>query len=70
MPAAKKADPDQLYEAIESFAAQDGSAYHKGISRVSGEIVRKNGWEHLFKPVESTHPAVEAATAAPGEKRK
>lgn len=68
MPAAK-AKADQMYVATESFAAEDGTAYHKDITRVSGSIVAKNKWEHLFKPIDSSYPEVEAATAAPGEKR-
>ena len=66
MPAAKA---DAMYVAAESFVDQDGNAYHKDITRISGKVVAKKKWEHLFKPLESSHPEVEAATAAPGEKR-
>ena len=58
-----------LYVAMESFVDQEGNSFHKDISRVSGALVAKNHWEHLFKPIETSHPQIEAATAAPGEKR-
>jgi hypothetical protein len=58
-----------MYVASESFVDEKGNAYHKDITRVSGELVSKNKWQHLFKPLEVSNPAVESATAAPGEKR-
>ena len=65
MPAAKA----EMYVATESFVTADGVSYFKDVTRVSGKLVAKNKWEHLFKPLEASHPEVEAATAGPGEKR-
>jgi hypothetical protein len=64
--AATKAD--QMYVATESFVTADGIHYRKDTTRVSAALVKANKWEHLFKPLE-VHHDVEAATAAPGEKR-
>ena len=69
MAAPKKADAESLYVAKESFVDADGLSYHKDITRISGDVVAKNKWEHLFKAIEATRMGVEQATAAPGEKR-
>lgn len=68
MPAAKKDSAADMYVASESFVDADGNSYHKDITRVSGKLVAKNKWEHLFKALEVSHPEIETATAAPGEK--
>ena len=54
---------------IRPFVDGEGNSFHANITRVSGALVTKNKWEHLFKPIEVSHPEIEAATAAPGEKR-
>ena len=59
----------ELYVAAESFVSADGTAYHKNVTRVSGKLIAKNKWEHLFKPLEVSHPEIEAAVAGPGDKR-
>jgi hypothetical protein len=58
-----------MYVASESFVDSEGHSYHKDITRVSARLVSKNKWKHLFKPLDVSHPDVEKATAAPGEKR-
>lgn len=59
--------PD-VFVATESFVDANGEAYFRDITRVSGRLVKKNKWEHLFKPLE-VHRDVEDATAEPGAKR-
>jgi hypothetical protein len=66
---AEKAKASDMYVAAESFVDGDGNSYHKDITRVSGKLVAKKKWEHLFKALEVSHPDIEKATAAPGEKR-
>jgi hypothetical protein len=64
-----------IYVANESFSSQDGTAFTKDATRVSAAWLNKHkDLKDLFKPLEVHHdvesPKVEAATAAPGEKRK
>ena len=65
-----------LFEAIDSFDAGHGVIVHAGDIVEAGHPILK-GREGLFKPIEVKfavdHPIerpIEAATAAPGEKRE
>lgn len=42
---------------------------HKDVTRVRSSDTAAKLWPDLFKPLEVSYPAVEQATAAPGEKR-
>ena len=59
---------ETMYVATESFVTGDGIHYRKDSTCISAALMKRNKWEHLFKPIE-VHHDVEAATAAPGEKR-
>jgi hypothetical protein len=66
-----KIDPNDVYEATETFTADaDGvpTVVTKGMTRVraSDAVYRNN--PHFFRPL-TISTDVEAATAAPGEKR-
>lgn len=69
--AEKHPEPGEILVAIESFSkSYAGSDHHftAGQTRVRSGHPILRGVEHLFKPVEA-HYEVEAATAAPGERR-
>ena len=61
----------EMLVAIESFSHRFEGADHAfvlGVTRVRSGHPILRGIEHLFKPIEP-HYEVEAASAAPGEKR-
>jgi hypothetical protein len=63
----------EWFVASESFTTQEGEMFTKDTTRVKrGDPILKLA-PHLFKPLEASRrggaPDVEAATAAPGEKR-
>lgn len=63
---------DEIYVAIESFSWEPepgkSDAFHKGLSRVRGDhpVLRANP---MYFQLVDANVGVEAATAAPGEKR-
>lgn len=66
-----KTDPAEVYEAVESFVTDvDGipTVVTKGMTRVRATDGVYKANPHLFKPLR-VGVEVEAATAAPGEKR-
>lgn len=60
-----------VYQAIESFTTTIGKrAYHvQEGERVAAGHELLATLPHLFKPMTIDYPVIEAATAAPGEKR-
>ena len=66
------AEPTWLV-ANESFVGRlpDGNDFvgRRNITRVRSTDQAVKLWPKLFKPITATYPEVEAATAAPGEKR-
>jgi hypothetical protein len=72
MPKAE-AKADTILVADESFVGQlpDGSDFvgKRNVTRIRSNHIAYRLWPHLFKPLDVTFPEVEAATAAPGEKR-
>ena len=68
-----KADSDLILVANESFVGvlPDGSDFvgKENVTRIRGNHPAARLWPKLFKPLDASYPTIEAATAAPGERR-
>ncbi|MEO6059592.1 MAG: hypothetical protein ABIQ05_06470, partial [Candidatus Limnocylindria bacterium] len=60
---------DDMLVAKESFVTSEGLSYIKNVTRVRASDPAAKKFKDLFQPLDVSYPTLEAATAAPGEKR-